>query len=126
LENSAKNAPFSGMALQRGPSLGLHPFSFSLHPFLPGPFSRHPFKEQARERRTPSTLPRFSGTATFIFLSEFTADHAKYTELEREDFPPTIFRRFRHPAVFTPPCGTLFGRVLPRISLISRMENDTF
>jgi hypothetical protein len=25
------------------------------------------FKEQARERRTGSTLPRFSGTATFIF-----------------------------------------------------------
>jgi hypothetical protein len=37
------------------------------HPCLPAPLSLHTFKEQARERRTVSILPRFDGNATFIF-----------------------------------------------------------
>jgi hypothetical protein len=40
-------------------------FAFFLlpSPRLPGPFSLDDFKEQARERRRPITLPRFYGNA---------------------------------------------------------------
>ena len=41
-------------------------------------------KEQARERRIHSIIPRFSGTATFIFYLNFrgifTADFADFTD----------------------------------------------
>jgi hypothetical protein len=59
LEDFAKNAQFPGIALQGGAGLCLHPSSSS-----PGPVSLRDVKEQARERRTHGTLPRFSGTAT--------------------------------------------------------------
>jgi hypothetical protein len=51
-------------------------------------------KEQARERRTESTLPRFYGNANNI-LHECTADHAEYAEAERGGISADSFQRIR-------------------------------
>jgi hypothetical protein len=62
--------------------IGPLPSSFFLLPCPPAPFPLRVFKEQARERHTNPTIPRFCGNAKYIFYSELTAEHAEHAEVE--------------------------------------------
>jgi hypothetical protein len=77
-------------------------FAFFLHPssfasVSPAPVSLRHFKEQARERRTDATLPRFSGNATFIFYlnfrESFTTDSEDFTDGRRCTLDDGICKR---------------------------------